>query len=653
MTLHHGLRAAALGLAALAAGSALSVAGSAPAQQPTSAADHGGAPAAGATAANAPDPNHPGKAIYDRACAMCHNTPAGTRAATFGQITSTSAADLRIVLTQGVMKPMAAGLSPEELNALIGYLTSGQQKVQANWTEGLMCPAADRSVDTARPVSFGGFGVDSHSTRSLSAAQSGLTKAGLSTLDVAWAIGFPQTQNMGTGVAVMGDTGFVAAAGKLIALDTAKGCARWVKTIASRNTPQIAELDGRKVLLLASGRNDLMMLDAKTGDTIWKVDAKPAGAQGIGIRGGVVVYKDKIIVPYSASGVGAGQNATFECCEGHGAVVALSLRDGKKLWEYHTMKDAAYTGQVSATGVKQRGPSGAPIWALPTIDEARNRVIVATGENTSHPGTGTSDAIIAIDLDTGKSAWVFQAMQSDVWNMACNDRDIPKSGPNCARLYGGEGRDFDFGATPMLIRGVGGRDIVVDGQKSGHVWALDAATGKMLWNHQVGEGGVLGGVHWGVATDGRAVFATISDSILRSADWAKAAKPGVYAFRLSDGKPLWSHAATADCDGARGKAAVECATKFGFSAAPLVVAGQVIAGRLDGKLVVLDGKTGAVLRTVDTLGPVQTVNGVPGKGGSIDSHAVSAGNGMVFVTSGYGSFGQTPGNVLIALKPRT
>ena len=354
----------------------------------------------------------------------------------------------------------------------------------------------------------------------------------------------------------------------------------------------------------------------------------------------------------SASGVAAGQNAKSECCEGHGAVVALSLKDGRKLWEYHTMKDAEYNGQTSSTGVKQKGPSGAPIWALPTIDEARNRVIVATGENTSHPATGTSDAIIAIDLDTGKSAWVFQAMQSDVWNMACNDRDLPKSGSNCARLFGGEGRDFDFGATPMLIRNLAGRDIVVDGQKSGHVWALDAATGKMLWNHQVGEGGVLGGVHWGVATDGKAVFATISDSILRSTDWTKAAKPGVYAFRLSDGKPLWSHTAVADCEGARGKAVADCATKFGFSAAPLVVAGQVVAGRLDGKLVVLDGQTGAVLRTVDTLGPVPTVNGVPGKGGSIDSHAVSAGDGMVFVTSGYGAFGQTPGNVLIALKPK-
>lgn len=645
MTFKNAARAIALGLAALAIAPA-------PLSAIAQPAEHGGAPAS----ANTPDPSHPGKAIYGRTCAMCHANPAGTRAATFSQITSMSATDLRTVLTQGVMKPMAAGLSPDELTTLIGYLTSGQKKVDANWTEGLMCPAGDRAVDTGKPVSFGGFGVDSHSTRSLTAAQSGLTKAGLAKLDIAWAIGFPQTPSMGTGMAVMGDTGFLAAAGKLMALDVTKGCARWIKPIASRNTPQIVDLDGRKVLILASGRNDLMMVDAKTGDTVWKVDAKPAGAQGIGIRGGVVVYKDKVIVPYSASGVATGQNAKFECCEGHGAVVALALKDGRKLWEYHTMKDAEYNGQVSSTGVKQKGPSGAPIWALPTIDEKRNRVIVATGENTSFPGTGTSDALIAIDLDTGKQAWVFQAMKSDIWNMACNDYDLPKSGPNCARLFGtgpgtNEGRDFDFGGTPVLVRNVNGRDIVVDGQKSGHVWALDAATGKVLWSQRPSWGSALGGIHWGIASDGKQVFAAVADSI-PAADHPTESKPGLYAFRLSDGKPTWSHPSKPDCAGERGKAVVACEIKHGFSAAPLVIDGQVVAGTLDGKLLVLDGKTGAVLRTVDTVRDIPTTDGIPGKGGSIDSHAVSAGNGMVFVTSGYGAFGQTPGNVLIALKPK-
>jgi polyvinyl alcohol dehydrogenase (cytochrome) len=604
-------------------------------------------------AANTPDPSHPGKAIFDKTCAACHANPApGSRAATFSQITGTAPAQLRAILTEGVMKPMAAGLSPEDLRSLIGYLTSGQKAVDANWTDALMCPADDRSVDVAKPVAFGGFGVDAHSTRNLSARQAGLRKTDMAHLQVAWAVGFPQTQSLGTGAVVLGDTVFVNGAGKLLALNAAKGCARWVKAISSRNTPQIADLDGRKVLLLASGRNDLSMIDAKTGDTVWTVNAQPSHDEGIGIRGGVVAYKDKIIVPYSASGVGAGQNAKFECCAFHGAVVALSLKDGHKLWEYHTMKDAEYTGKLSKTGVKQRGPSGAPIWALPTIDEKRNRVLVATGENTSFPGTGTSDAIIALALDTGKAAWVFQAQALDVWNMSCNDRELQKSGPNCPNLYDSDkGHDFDFGATPILTR-VGGKDIVFDGQKSGAVWAVDAATGKKLWGDRVGEGTALGGVHWGVAVDGPLGFAPIADSMFLPGEMGTRAKPGVYAYRLSDGKQVWAHPATADCGPARKPNVVACETKYGFSAAPLVVDGALIAATLDGRIVIFDDKTGAVLKTIDTAGPIKTVNGVPGKGGSIDSHALSAGDGMIFVTSGYGAFSQTPGNVLIALKPR-
>jgi polyvinyl alcohol dehydrogenase (cytochrome) len=95
-----------------------------------------------------------------------------------------------------------------------------------------------------------------------------------------------------------------------------------------------------------------------------------------------------------------------------------------------------------------------------------------------------------------------------------------------------------------------------------------------------------------------------------------------------------------------------CSTKYGYSAAPLTIDGAVIVGSLDGKVLVIDGPTGKVQRPVDTTGPVKTLNGAPGKGGTIDAHGLSAGSGAVFVMSGSGSFDQTPGNVLIALKPR-
>lgn len=606
----------------------------------------------GPGAANAPNPALPGRAIYEATCAACHANPGQTRAATFQQITSLPPAQLTQVLTEGVMKPMAASLDQRQLRSLVDYLTSGQTvQAPANWAEQMLCPAGDRRVDVSGPAAFPGFTVDAHATRNMTARQAGLTKAQMGKLQIAWAVGFPQTTSLGTGVTVIGDTAFVAAAGKLFALDAAKGCARWVTPIASRNTPTVADIQGKKALLLATPKGDVIAVDAATGEQIWSATGRPSNGVGA-IRGGVTIYKDKVIVPISASGVGTAMNATFECCSGHGAVVALSLKDGHKLWEYHTMKEAEYTGAVSKTGVKMKGPSGAPIWSLPTIDEKRNRVIVATGENTSHPETNTSDAVIALDLDTGKVAWSFQAMESDVWNMACNDREMTKSGPNCAVLYGGKGRDFDFGATPVLVRGVNGRDVIIAGQKSGHVWALDAATGKVLWKDRIGEGTTLGGIHWGVAADARTAYVPVADSLFTEEELATRGKPGLYAYRLTDGKLLWSQTPTVDCPPARAAQVVNCKTKFGYSAAPLVVDGAVVVATLDGKIVVVDAKTGAVMKTIDTIATMPTVNGIAGHGGSIDSHAISAGDGMVFVTSGYGAFAQTPGNVLVALKPR-
>jgi polyvinyl alcohol dehydrogenase (cytochrome) len=383
---------------------------------------------------------------------------------------------------------------------------------------------------------------------------------------------------------------------------------------------------------------------------VWQANGQAENNQG-SIRGGVVIYKDKVIVPISASGVGAGSRATFECCTGHGAVVALSAKDGSKLWEYHTMPSATYNGLVSSTGVKQRGPSGAPIWSIPLIDEKRNRVIVTTGENTSHPGTDTSDAVIAIDLDTGKRVWNFQAMELDIWNMACSSTP-ETSGPNCPwNIEGdlGTGRDFDFGAGATLVENVNGKDVILAGQKSGHVWALDANDGELLWSIQFGEGTALGGIHWGITTDGARVFAAISDPGIAG---ARKLRPGMFAVDIKTGKEAWGYDAKPSCEGERGKLVKNCTSKYGFSAAPITVDGAVIAGTLGAEVMIFDGKTGAMLNRFDTLGPKPAINGIEAAGGSIDAHAISAGAGMIFINSGYGSFNQTPGNALIAYRPK-
>ncbi|HVF16909.1 MAG TPA: PQQ-binding-like beta-propeller repeat protein, partial [Steroidobacteraceae bacterium] len=278
-------------------------------------------------------------------------------------------------------------------------------------------------------------------------------------------------------------------------------------------------------------------------------------------------------------------------------------------------------------------------------------VIVTTGENTSHPGTDTSDAVIALDLDTGKEVWKFQAMAADVWNMACGATK-QTSGPNCPwNIEGdeGHGRDFDFGAGAIIAKGAEGKDLVLAGQKSGDAWALDAENGKLVWNLRFGPGTALGGVHWGISTDGERLFVPINDPVILG---ASGLRPGVFAVDLTSGKQAWGFDAKPNCEGERGKQVANCAMKYGFSAAPLNVDGAVIAATLGGEVVILDGTDGKVLNTLDTIGTKKTINGIDAKGGSIDSHAISAGGGMIFINSGYGGFNQTGGNALIAYKPK-
>ena len=601
---------------------------------------------------NEPDPEHPGRAIYEQNCAVCHANPVDPRAADIRGLTAMTPERIYGAISEGgVMAPMAASLSMDDKIALIGYLTSGQTAESAgDWIAPMMCAPDNRLVSLYGDASFETFGGDTTSPRYVSADDSGLTTADMANLEIAWAIGFPQTTNVSAAPVTVGRTTFVNGGGKLFAFDTVSECAKWVYDGGGSRSPlTFGTIDDREVILYAVGANDVHVVDALSGDLVWKTAAVPQQGSGGRIRSGVILHEDKVLVPLSASGVGGG--GTY-CCEGHGSVMALNASDGSIVWEYHTMPEATDNGQVNSLGQKLRGPSGAPIWTQPSIDVARNRVLVTTGENTSYPPTNTSDAIISLDLDTGEPAWIFQAMESDLWNMHCRGDDST-AGPNCPWHWDDEniGRDYDFGGaaviTTTMMDGTP-TDVVLAGQKSGHLWALNAETGEKLWDQRVGDGTPLGGNHWGIAIDDERAFLTINDPVSYG---TQQPVPGVYAFNIADGEPVWSYEATPDCEGERNERVTLCDQKYGFSATPLVVDGAVIAGTLDGKLFVFDAETGDVLNVIDTAMPIETINGVEGNGGSIDSHAVNVGNGMLLIGSGYASFRQTPGNVLIALTP--
>jgi polyvinyl alcohol dehydrogenase (cytochrome) len=78
--------------------------------------------------------------------------------------------------------------------------------------------------------------------------------------------------------------------------------------------------------------------------------------------------------------------------------------------------------------------------------------------------------------------------------------------------------------------------------------------------------------------------------------------------------------------------------------------GIALSGSVDGHIRAYSAVDGRIVWDFDTIREYQTVNGAPGRGGSIDGPGPVIGGGMVFVNSGYPTAGGTPGNVLLAFS---
>src|SRR5690606_22790802 len=107
-------------------------------------------------------------------------------------------------------------------------------------------------------------------------------------------------------------------------------------------------------------------------------------------------------------------------------------------------------------------------------------------------------------------------------------------------------KDWDFGGAPVLVNLADGRDVLLAGQKSGHLWAVNPDDGSVLWQQRMGEGGALGGNHWGIAVHDETVMLPISDpnSGRRPDEQIYA---GIYAFDVTTGEPRWAFRARPDC----------------------------------------------------------------------------------------------------------
>jgi outer membrane protein assembly factor BamB len=263
-------------------------------------------------------------------------------------------------------------------------------------------------------------------------------------------------------------------------------------------------------------------LDARNGHELWtkRVDSY-VGADGRASfsNSSPVLYDDVLFAGFSAPEGDA---------NGRGGFALLDKRSGEILAKTYTVDPADHDH------------AGGGIWSTPAVDQNTGYAYVGTGNpGTSKPHPNT-DAILKIDVNrhrrtfgqivasyqgtpdnyAGEPLYDQAACETEGENRAlwwpnlAFDGSIP-----CGQI------DMDFGASPNLIAGPGGRTLVVELQKSGVLHAVDAATMTAAWT------ATLSAPDWNAgttATDGTHVYGQTGPSNL------------AFSVDAADGRLSWA-----------------------------------------------------------------------------------------------------------------
>jgi len=587
------------------------------------------------------DAKAPGAPVYAAHCASCHDNGVA-RAPGPRMLQFLSPGSIYRTLTTGVMQPQATALTDQQKRQVAEYITNVKLMDAELATDLPLCAPDKRSFETSKPAEFPNWGLGFGNKREVSTAHAGFGAADVDRLELKWAFAYPNAQRarshplLASGAIFMGSQD-----GTVYALDRETGCVKWtfiaateVRTGIVMSEP-VAVRAGEPVppplLYFGDLLGNVYAVEAFTGKLKWRVH--PDDHPGATITGTPTLYQGRLHVPMSSLEVLSALDDNYACCTFRGSVVTLDATSGEKLWQTYTVFETPQRQGANAAGADKMGPSGAPVWNSPAIDERRGQLYIGTGENYSSPATGTSDSIIAMDLATGAVRWVYQATPHDAWNAAC----APVNGANCPKE---NGPDFDFGAAMVLAKHSSGRELVIGAQKAGVVHAVDPDSGALVWKTKVGRGGLHGGVHFGIAVSGDRVFIPISDAP-DGRKHKEPANPGLFGLDLLSGDVLWRQPMADECEGR-----TFCAP--GIGAAITATPELVFAGALDGFLRIHDARTGALLRKIDTTQKVRAIDGSKAHGGSMDgATAPLPSHGELFVNSGYNFAGHMPGNVLL------
>ncbi|MGW1682724.1 outer membrane protein assembly factor BamB family protein [Saccharopolyspora sp. NPDC002376] len=311
------------------------------------------------------------------------------------------------------------------------------------------------------------------------------------------------------------------------AVDQATGKPLWTYQVPSSVHGSIAVADG--LVFVPTLRGTLFAVDAKTGTLRWQHSPEPA-PEGFNQR------------TYGYYGV--------------------TVADGKVLYPYQTRHGEANRGLLIALDVQ----TGQRIWASPMNGATMSDGTPAVADGRVYVGNQTADQVIAYDLKTGQNLWTGAAALGgwqDGIPAAANGRVYIGSNNGVIARDGATGKTLwtyrsphpslvNGGATPAAPTIAG--NVIYMGFPSGAVTALDAETGKVIWDRLLPGKKYRGGVHTSPALSGETLFVGSNNG-------------NFYALDSRTGQPRWQH---------------DIGTWV--AAGPAVSGNTVVVGALDGNL---------------------------------------------------------------------
>jgi quinoprotein glucose dehydrogenase len=315
------------------------------------------------------------------------------------------------------------------------------------------------------------YGGDHGGTRYSSLRQ--ITKANVDRLKEVWRFETPDAGRLQTTPLVVDGTMYVVTPRqRVIALDAATGKQKWIFDSGAGTTAASRGLtwwtDGKESRLFSAAGSFIYAINPADGTTITSFGENGRIDLRANLRGApennsyhattpAIVYRDLLIL---------GGRVAERTPASPGDERAYDVRTGQLRWTFHTIPAAGEPGAETWPAGARETQGGANAWAGSIVDTQRGIVFIATGSpsddfyGVDRPGDNLyGNCVIALDANTGKKLWHFQATRHDLW-------------------------DSDFAAPPILLTvNRNGRriDAVAATNKFGFIYIFDRVTGESLF----------------------------------------------------------------------------------------------------------------------------------------------------------------------------